>query len=306
MSNATITHIEEVLTYFNENGETETLQHFGISAETLRRYERKKKFFDTKEPKILLLDIETSRMIVGTWRLGKQRLGPDQVIHDWFMFGWSCKWLFSAEVMSDFVTAKEALNRDDKRICKSLWKLVNDADIIISHNGNRFDTPKMNSRFLLNGLLPPMPYQTIDTYKIAYKQFGFSSNALNFLGKIMLNKQKIHTDYQLWIDCENGDQEALDKMEEYCKGDTSLLEDVYIELRGWIKSHPNMAVLMDAQEQCCPNCGGFEFEEGDGYYTTPQNKYISVRCKSCGAVNRKKSSEITKEQRKVMLVPNAR
>jgi hypothetical protein len=51
MSNATLTHIDEVLAYFNENGETETLQHFGISTETLRRYERKKKFFETKQPK---------------------------------------------------------------------------------------------------------------------------------------------------------------------------------------------------------------------------------------------------------------
>lgn len=151
-----------------------------------------------------------------------------------------------------------------------------------------------------------MPYQVIDTYKVAYKSFGASSNALNFLGKMLVNKQKLHTDYQLWIDCENGVQEAIDKMEEYCVGDVSLLEDVYVELRPWIKSHPNLAVIMDAKEQCCPNCGGFEFEEGEGYYTTPQNKYVSVRCKSCGAINRKKASEITKEQRKVMLVPNAR
>ena len=122
----------------------------------------------------------------------------------------------------------------------------------------------------------------------------------------MLNKQKLHTDYQLWIDCENGDQDALDKMEEYCKGDTSLLEEVYLELRPWIKSHANLAVLMDAHEPCCPNCGSFDIIQGDGYYTTPQNKYTAVRCGDCGAVNRLKVSEITKEQRKIMLVPNAR
>jgi RNase P subunit RPR2 len=88
--------------------------------------------------------------------------------------------------------------------------------------------------------------------------------------------------------------------------DTSLMEEVYLELLPWIKSHPNLAVLMNAKEQCCPNCGSFEFDEGEGYYTTAQNKYVSVRCGKCGAVNRKKASEITIDQRKVMLVPNAR
>jgi RNase P subunit RPR2 len=222
------------------------------------------------------------------------------------MLGWGAKWLFSSETKTDFVTAKEAINRDDKRISKSLWKLVNEADAIISHNGNNFDIPKINTRFLLNGLQPPMPFISIDTRKIAYKQFGFSSNCLDYLGKIMLSKQKIHTDYQLWIDCENGNQDSLDFMENYCKADVGLLEEVYLELRPWIKSHPNLAVLMDAKEQCCPNCGSFEFEEGEGYYTTPQNKYVSVRCKHCGAVNRKKLSVISKEQREVMLIPNAR
>jgi RNase P subunit RPR2 len=297
--------IEEVLTYCNDHGETETCTQFNINIETLHRYMRERRFRDTRQLKILLLDIETARMIFGGWRLGKQRVGPDQVVKDWFILGWSCKWLYSADVLSDFVTAKEAILRDDKRVCKSLWKLVNDADIIISHNGEMFDLPKINWRFLINGLQPPMPYRSIDTWKHT-KNLGASSRALNFLGKMILNKEKLHTDYQLWISCEEGDQDALDQMETYCKGDVSLLEDVYLEVRGWIKSHPNVAILMDAYEQCCPTCGSFEFEEGEGYYTTPQNKYVSIRCSRCGSVNRKKASEITKEQRKVMLVPNAR
>jgi RNase P subunit RPR2 len=183
---------------------------------------------------------------------------------------------------------------------------VDDADVIIAHNGTRFDIPKINTRFILNGLKPPHPYQVLDTNKVAYKQFGFSSNKLDYLGKLLVNKQKQHTDYELWIKCENGDQESLDYMKEYCIADTTLLEEVYVQLRPWMKSHPNLAVLMDAKEPCCPNCGGFEFTEGNHYYTTPQNKYQTVRCNSCGAVNRKKVSELTNEQRKTILVPAAR
>jgi len=308
MSSITTTdeRIDEILAYCNDHGEPKACTEFNINIETLHRYQRLRRWRDTRQPKILLLDIETARMIFGGWRCGKQYVGAGQIIKDWFMLGWACKWLFSADMQSDFVTAKEALLRDDKRVCKSLWRLVNDADVIITHNGNSFDLPKINSRFFLNGIKPPMPYATIDTCRVSRKYFGFSSNALNYLGKIMLNKEKINTNYQLWIDCENGDQEQLDFMEDYCKADTGLLEEVYLELRPWIKSHVNMGVLMDAHEPCCPNCGSFKIKDGKGYYTTPQNYYIAVRCKSCGAVNRRKSSEITKEQRKVMLVPNAR
>lgn len=300
--------INSILEYCNENGEPKTCKQFKINIETLHRYQRERKWRDTKQPKILLLDIETARMHVGVWRLGKQRVGPDNVIKDWFMLGWGAKWLFNSETQSDFVTGKEALKRDDKRICKSLWKLVNDSDIIITHNGIQFDVPKINTRFILNGLTPPAPYLMIDTKKIAYKQFGFSSNALNYLGKIMLSKEKIHTDYQLWIDCEEGKQESIDFMETYCKGDVGLLEEVYLELRPWIKSHPNLAIMMDAKDPCCPNCGSFSLTEENHYYTTPQNKYKVVRCNSCGAVNRRAISDLdlTPAQRKSRIVPSSR
>jgi hypothetical protein len=208
--------------------------------------------------------------------------------------------------MSDFVTAREAVKRDDKRVMVSAHKLVTEADIIIGHNIKKFDMPKLKTRFFLNGLKPPMPYQLLDTLQVAYKEFAFSSAKLNYLGKIILSKEKLHTDYELWLKCEKGDQEALDYMEKYCKIDTELLEEVYIELRPWITSHANLPVIIDAHEQCCPNCGSFEFTDETGYYYTPQNRFEAVRCKECGAVSHKKKSEITSDQRKVMLVPNAR
>jgi len=306
MAIATDERIDEILTYCNDHGETETCIQFNINIETLHRYMRERRFRDTRQPKILLLDIETSLIKGRFWRTGKQYIGPYQIIDDWFIFGYSAKWLMADETMSDFVTAREAVKRDDKRVMVSAHKLISEADIIIGHNIKRFDMPKLKTRFFLNGLKPPMPYQLLDTLSVAYKEFAFSSAKLNYLGKIILSKEKLHTDYELWLKCEKGDQEALDYMEKYCKIDTELLEEVYIELRPWITSHPNLPVIIDAHEQCCPNCGAFEFTEETGYYYTPQNRFEAVRCASCGAVSHKKKSEITTTQRKVMLVPNAR
>lgn len=302
----TTERLNEVLEYCNSNGETNTCEFFGINIETLKRYQRQRRFLDTRQAKILILDIENSTIKGRFWRTGKQYISHDQIIDDWYILGYSAKWLFSTEIMSDFVTAKESVKRDDKRVLDSLYKLLNEADIIIGHNIRKHDLPMIKTRLFLHGFKPPLPYLTIDTLVIAWKEFAFSSAKLDYLGKMIVRKEKLHTDYDLWIKCENGDQESLDYMEEYCRMDTELEENVYVEMRPWMSSHPNLPLIMNAQEPACPTCGSFELKEEEDYYYTPQNKYKAMRCLSCGAVSHKKKSEIDTTQRKVLLVPNAR
>jgi DNA polymerase elongation subunit (family B) len=272
--------IDNVLEYCNDNGETQTCEHFNIGIESLHRYQRERRWRDTANPKVLLLDIETSPIQGRFWECGKQYVNSTQIVKDWFIFGYSAKWLFSEEIMSDFVTPKEARKRDDKRIMKSAYKLISQADIIIGHCIKRFDMPKLRTRFFLNGFKPPMPYILLDTLQISRKEFAFSSNKLQYLSKLILNKEKLRTSYELWLQCEEGNKKSLKYMEEYCRMDTELLEAVYLELRPWITSHPHLPLIMNTTEQCCPNCGGFEFTEETGYYRSPQNKYEAVRCKS--------------------------
>ena len=298
--------LNEILEYCNEHGETNTCEYFGINSESLHRYQRQKRFNETRQAKILIFDIETSTIRGRFWRTGKQYVSHNQIIDDWFVLGYSAKWLFSTETMSDFVTAKEAVQRDDKRIMQSLYKLINEADILIGHNASKFDIPMVKTRFFLHGFKPPLPFLIIDTLKIAWKEFSFSSAKLDYLSKMILRKEKLHTDYDLWIRCENGDQEALDYMEEYCIMDTELEENVYVEMRPWVHSHPNLPLIMDAKEPACPTCGSFELKEESDYYYTPQNKYIAMRCLSCGAVSHKKKSEVSTDQRKTLLIPGAR
>jgi DNA polymerase elongation subunit (family B) len=298
--------IEEILAYLDENGEEKALANFGITLDTLRRYQRKTRYKDTKRAKILLIDIETAPLHGNFWSLGKQYISPEQIETDSFIIGYSAKWLLSADMMSDFCVPKEAVARDDKRVTLSAYQLVNEADIIIGHNVEAFDIPILKSAWLLHGFNPPLPYQMVDTLKAARKEFRFASNKLNYLGQIMLSKEKLKTDRTLWARCEKGDQEALKYMEEYCRRDTMLLEEVFLEMRGWIKSFPNMGLLMDAEEQCCPNCGSFDIELTDKYYTTPANQYRVVRCKSCGAPNRLPRSIIDTTTRRNLIRSIAR
>lgn len=85
--------------------------------------------------------------------------------------------------------------------------------------------------------------------------------------------------------------EALDKMDHYCGGDVGLLEEVYLELRPWIKPHPNMGLFIGDDIARCPSCGSDDLKI-DGYYRTYVNEYDAFRCGNCGSQSRSRKSNI--------------
>lgn len=249
-----------------------------------------KEGFEKKFPKVLIFDIETSPMKAYVWKRWKENISLEQTISEWFMIAWSAKWLYGKTVMGEVLTPEEALNEDDSRIVKSLWELINQADVVVAHNGNAFDIPKMNSRFIIHGLPPTKPYFSVDTYRVAKRQFGFSSNKLDALAGYFGLAGKLDTDFDLWKRCLEGDAEALGYMLEYNKMDVKVLEEVYLKLLPWIKGHPNMNAFTD-EEVVCTNCGSTEVELLEGeYYYTQVNKYQLLRCKHCGAIFRSRGS----------------
>jgi len=255
--------------------------------------------------KVLLLDIETSPLQAYVWQRWKQNIHSEQMISEWFMISWSAKWLYKPDTLSDVLTPDEAINEDDSRIIESLWKLLDEASIIIAHNGDRFDIPKINSRFIFHGLVPPSPYRSIDTCNVAKKHFGFSSNKLDELCKHFGMGQKINTSFSLWSDCLKGDQKALKEMETYNRKDVVLLEELYVKLRPWIRSHPNIGIYMDGNKQRCCNCGSDKLIK-NGYYYTNVAKYQALRCKDCGAPARDRTNLLTKAEKEKLKVPTAR
>ena len=255
-------------------------------------------------PKVLLFDIETSPLQAFIFQksIWKANVGAEQVISEWFMLSWSARWLFDVNIMSERLTGKEAIKEDDSRLVKSLWKLLDSADLIIAHNGDSFDIPNMNTRFIVHDLPPTSPYQTIDTMLVARKQFGFTHNSLNGLAKIFGFDAKKETDFELWKRCVAGDDEALAYMQEYNKGDVELLELIYLKLRPWIRSHPNLGLYVDSDVAVCPNCFGDNLTWlDDKFYYTQVGKYPIFQCE-CGAFGRGRTSVLTKDARKALVV----
>ena len=254
----------------------------------------------SKLPKILIFDIETSPMIsyhFGMWNIN---VSLDQVIENPIMLTWSAKWLFSPDVLCDRLTVDEVIDRDDSRISMSIWKLMNEADIIVAHYGDKFDIPTLNVRFLINGLDPVSTVTSIDTKAIASKNFRFPSNKLDALAIYFGFSKKLHTDFMLWRRCMEGSDDALAEMLTYNKRDVTLLEEVYLRLRPFAKGHPNVGLYLEATEPVCSHCGSSELHYESQYYTQTA-KYDVYRC-SCGALSRVRSSSVPKEVRKTLMV----
>ena len=188
------------------------------SIEQLRELVKK----DNQMPKILIFDIETAPMQAFVWKRYKENVSLEQTISESFMLCWSAKWLYEEEVFGDALNPIEAVLEEDERIVRSLYNLINKADIIVAYNGKSFDIPYMNQRFLVYGYPPYAPVQVIDPYETAKQVFRFSSNKMDNIATQLGLQNKIKTDFKLWKDCVRGDETALAEMLKYNKQDVAL------------------------------------------------------------------------------------
>ena len=250
--------------------------------------------------KVLILDIETAPIKAYMWGIWNQNVQPSNIISDWFCLTWAAKWLFEDKVYSGKLTSNEAKNEDDSRIIKGIWQLLNEADIVIAHNGQKFDLPKLNSRFIINQLHPPLPYQQIDTLQHIRRQFGFTSNKLDYVNHLLnLPRKKENYWIPLWIGCCNGDTKCLAEMLAYNIEDVRILEETYLRIRAWIKPHPNMGLfILDETQHRCPSCGSEDLQMQGKEYKTTANSYEQFRCNNCGSVGRKRLGNLDIKQRR--------
>lgn len=240
----------------------------------------------TTPAKILIFDIETSPIEAYVWGGWKQNVSGGQIINDWFVISWAAKWLFDDFVISERLTPEEVLKKDDRRIINVLHSLINEADIVVAHNGDKFDIKRINTRFLKHLLPSPSSYHSIDTLKTLRRRFSITHNRLDYVGQFLGLGRKIETGgFDLWARCMRGEAEALEEMDTYCKQDVRLLEDVYLMIRPYIKPHPNIGLFIKENVDSCPSCGHDKLIL-KSTYTTTVNEYDELQCMNCGSWSR--------------------
>jgi hypothetical protein len=233
--------------------------------------------------KILLVDIETAPSLGYYFDLWKE----GNIINtkaNWYMLSFAYQWLGEKSVktfaLPDYPGFRANME-NDKYLCRDLWKLLDEADVVVAHNGDRFDLPKANARFLVHGFSPTRPYKTVDTLKIARKHFRFESNRLDSLARALGIGAKLpNTGTHLWLSCMAGQAKAWKKMREYNAHDVRLLAAVYDRLKPWATNHPNLSHL-SRNPAACPTCESTKTKQ-NGWKFSASGKKAQHLCRDCG------------------------
>lgn len=253
------------------------------------------------KPRVLVFDIETKPLIAHVWSLWENNVGLNQIERDWSILSWSAKWLDSPpeDVMYEDLRGVKDID-DDSKILKGIWKLLDEADVVITQNGKRFDVKKLNARFILNGMQPPSPFRHIDTQEIAKRHFAFTSNKLAYMSDKLCTKYKKQTNHgnfeghALWVECMKDNIEAWKEMEHYNKYDVLSLEELYYKLIPW-DNRIDFNVYTDNLEYVC-KCGSKDFIK-NGFAYSNLGKYQRHKCKKCGSNHKDRVNLLSKEKR---------
>lgn len=235
-------------------------------------------------PKILLFDIETAANEGKFWSRPWQT-SIIKITQHTHMIAWSAKWLGGKQVTKALPDYEGYVpgSRDDKALVTELWGLLEQADMIVGHNSDKFDIPYTTGRAVINGLLPLKKLPSYDTKKVAKRNFGYTSNKLDDIAKLLGLGTKIPIHYEVWDRCEKGDAQAWKLMKKYNARDTKLLEQVYLKFRAWDQSHVNMNLLLNRSFEGCPACGGKD-TRSRGYNYTKTGRRPDLECMNpeCG------------------------
>jgi predicted RNA-binding Zn-ribbon protein involved in translation (DUF1610 family) len=240
--------------------------------------------------KILCYDLETQPTLGYVWSAWQQNMAPVQVVDHGKVICWAAKWVgekgvhFGAEWDS-----KEG------HFIDRLYGMMNEADALLTYNGDGFDQKVLNTELMKRKLPPAAPSKSIDMFKVVKQRFRMFHRRMDTVAAALGLEGKTDTGgFELWKGVMEGDRRAQKKMEKYNKQDIIVLENIYEALKGWIKNHPTDGTNV------CPNCGGTHFQKR-GVHRTKVSVYQRYQCQECGSWHRGREADVKSKPDKVSL-----
>lgn len=249
----------------------------------------------TRAPRVLFFDIETAPITGYTW--GTYEQSVIKILQDWFVLSYAAK--FKDDDRFFYLDQRYSTPIDDDlQLLCGIHHLLSETDILVGHNSMRFDTRKLNARFIKHGLAPLNHFTQIDTLKIARRHFAFTSNKLADLAKflgcdIQKSTHAKFPGFSMWDECLKSNPAAFEEMESYNKTDVDVLIAVFNKLAPW---EPSINFQAFYQQPVC-HCGNKDFAK-DGHRFSKQGKFQIYRCKECRKTFTGKENLIDKDIRK--------
>lgn len=238
----------------------------------------------TNDASILLVDIETAPG-KGWFFDFKKEYNIIEVEQQPFLLSVAWKWLgedtIHCKALPDFRKKKLYTDEDDYELCGFIHSLFSQADVIVAHNGIKFDTKFVNARLLKHRFSPPSPFKNADTLLMHRSVANVPSHRLDYLARFYNIGAKLpNAGKDTWLGCVRGDADSWSLMKRYNKHDVYLLEKLYLLIRGWSKTHPNLS-LISRKPDACPRCQSTLFKK-DGHEYNRTSEAQRYECLNCG------------------------
>ena len=227
----------------------------------------------------LVIDIECSPHIARTFDLWNANIAPSNIIERSRMLCFAAKWRGEKKVhfASEFHDGRDAM-------LDLMWRLLDEAEVLVTYNGPKFDVPVMQRELVLAGFPPPSPWINVDLLRVVKRRFRFASNRLGEVAQELGLGGKVETSAGLWPRCMAGDEAAWRSMKRYNIGDVRLTEQLLERLGGGWAPTPH-AGLWSGNRACCWSCGSSDLVFAGSTIHTGK-RWRKLRCGSCGATSR--------------------
>ena len=214
---------------------------------------------NVKDEKIMVYDIETSRVRADVWSTGKQYINHKQLRSKTTIISIAWKWLGADKV--HYLTWDK--NHCDKVMMEKFLIQYNKASMVIGQNNNSFDNKLINTRAAFHKLHVDRYVKSFDIYRMAKRYFRLPSFSMAYMAEYFgLTLKQSHEGIYMWEMIEYGtpkeQKEYLQKMVDYNKGDIVTTEELYLTLKPYFAAVTNKAVSSGLPKWGCPVSGSLD------------------------------------------------
>ena len=243
----------------------ELAEFLSVSVRTIRSYAKELslsvKASEIVDDKIMVYDIETSRIEATVWWTGKQYINHKQLKTEPKIISVAWKWIGEDDVK--FLTWDK--KHCDKEMLKTFLKEYNKASMVIGQNNNSFDNKWINTRAAKHSLRVDRYVKSFDIYRMAKRYFRLPSFSMAYMANYFgLTLKQSHEGIHMWDMIEYGNKEEqkeyLAKMVDYNKGDIVTTEELYMTLKPYFGSVTNNAVKKGLPKWACPVSGSTDIK----------------------------------------------
>jgi uncharacterized protein YprB with RNaseH-like and TPR domain len=123
---------------------------------------------------------------------------------------------------------------NDRELIRATCDELDKYDVLIAHNGLRFDLPFLRTRAAKWGLQPLKEWKIVDPVQLARNKFKFAYNSLDRIAEFLGVNSKTEVTGDMWLKAAlDGDRKAMNYICKHCVEDVFTLERIVDAVKGY-------------------------------------------------------------------------